>query len=294
MDKYYWVGLIVALVMAGVTLDRPAYVIYDKAGKQIGFNEMLNALDTVEIVLFGEKHDDALIHWLELQIVKSLYEKDTQLVLGAEMFEADDQIIIDEYLTGLIEERHLENEAKVWNNYQTDYKPLLTFAKEHHLPFIATNIPRRYASLVARKGLASLDSLPEAAQAYMAPLPIPTDMSLPGYEKMLHMMGGEDKNAEHGSLSAENMVKAQSLKDATMAYFIMQNMNRKGIFVHFNGSYHSDNYEGIYWYLKKDAPNLKIATISSVALKNIQDLPENYKSLADFIIALPEDMTKSY
>jgi uncharacterized iron-regulated protein len=88
------------------------------------------------------------------------------------------------------------------------------------------------------------------------------------------------------------MAKSQAVKDATMAYFILK--NKKGPFLHFNGSYHSQNYEGISWYLKKGDPNLKIATIHSVEQDSIDKLEEANKNTADFIICIPTDMTKTY
>ena len=33
-----------------------------------------------------------------------------------------------------------EAEARLWDNYSTDYYPVVFFAKEHGIPFIATNI----------------------------------------------------------------------------------------------------------------------------------------------------------
>ncbi len=71
--------------------------------------------------------------------------------MGMEMFEADDQIVLQEYGQGIIEEKHLLKEAKVWDNYKTDYRPLIEFAREKKLPVTATNIPRRYASLVYKR-----------------------------------------------------------------------------------------------------------------------------------------------
>ena len=50
-------------------------------------------------------------------------------------------------------------------------------------------------------------------KTWMAPLPMDYDANLPGYVKMVEMMGG------HGGA---NMPKAQATKDATMAYFILQ------------------------------------------------------------------------
>lgn len=289
---FLW-SVILAWTTGGFIWDKPAYIIYDKSGSQVDYETMIKALDTVDVVLFGEIHNNAIAHWLELQVVKSLFARDNHLILGAEMFEADDQLVIDEYLAGMIEDRHLEAETKVWDNYQTDYKPLLTFAKNHGLRFIATNIPRRYASMVAREGIKYLDSLSETALSYIAPLPIAVNMELSGYQHMLSMMG-ESNSSEHGKISAENMVKAQALKDATMAHFIMEAQQQKEKVVHFNGAYHSNNFEGIYWYLKEDRPDLSIATLSSIEIENLQNFPEGSHNVADFIIAIPKDMTKTY
>jgi hypothetical protein len=97
--------------------------------------------------------------------------------------------------------------------------------------------------------------------------------------------------AGHGS---ENMPKAQASKDATMAYFILHNLQAGALFLHYNGSYHSDFYDGINWYLKREKPDLKYGTISTVSQKNIKSLLAENKGRADFIICVDEDMTNTY
>ena len=71
----------------------------------------------------------------------------------------------------------LKAAANLWPNYWTDYHPLVDMAKEHGLPFIATNIPRRYASFVYQHGLSDLDSLSDGAKAFLPALPIPFDIN---------------------------------------------------------------------------------------------------------------------
>jgi uncharacterized iron-regulated protein len=105
--------------------DKPAYKIFTKEGKSVDYEKMIKELTKADVIMFGEQHDNSIIHWLELQVTKDLYDKNNNLILGFEMFEADDQIVLDEYVTGVIEERHLLNEAKVWDNYKNDYKPLV-------------------------------------------------------------------------------------------------------------------------------------------------------------------------
>lgn len=162
---------------------------------------------------------------------------------------------------------------------------MVNFAKDKQLLFIATNIPRRYANLVYKKGFEGLDTLSVEEKNWIAPLPILFDSELPTYKNILKMAGG------HGS---PKLVKAQSIKDATMAYFILKNYKETQLFIHYNGAYHSDNYEGIQWYLKNENNNIKYATISTVSQDDVKKLlPENHKK-ADFIICVDDNMTKTY
>lgn len=264
------------------------YQIYNGEGQKTDFNDILKKSLESDVVLFGEFHNNAIIHWLQLELTKQLYEtKKTDLILGAEMFESDQQNIMDEYLKSVISENSFEKEARLWPNYKTDYKPLVLFAKKNGLDFIATNIPRRYASVTARIGLDTLKSVfSKEAKKYIAPLPIEYDPQLPGYKSMEHQGGG--------SPGMKYIAQAQAIKDATMAYFISENLYKGKLFIHFNGAYHSDNYEGIVWYLKKYKPNLKILTISVVEQADIENLKAEHLKLADFIIAVDEDMTKTH
>ena len=268
----------------GKAQDKQSYQIFDKNGKKSSYEKLLKASSKTEVVLFGEYHNNSVIHWLQLELTKDLAEK-TDLVLGAEMLEADNQTQLNQYLKGEITQKGLDSLARLWNNYKTDYKPLVDFAKEKKFDFIATNVPRRYASMVFRKDLVALDSLSKEEKSWIAPLPIEFDINLPGYQAMMGMQGGH---------AGDKMPKAQAIKDATMAYFINKNAKENSIFVHYNGTYHSDNYEGINWYLKKYNPEIKIVTVATVEQKNITKLENEHNNKADFIIVIDEDVTKTY
>jgi uncharacterized iron-regulated protein len=265
---------------------KPAYQLYAKEGKSVEYDKMIRDLSNADVVLFGELHDNSIDHWLELQVAKDLFALRPDLTLGFEMFESDDQLVLNEYLAGTIEERHLLSEAKVWDNYKNDYKPLVEFAKTSKLKAVATNVPRRYANLVFRKGIESLNDLPAEAKQWIAPLPVAIDLTLPGYKDMMAMGGHQ------APTSGENMAKSQAVKDATMAHFLLK--NKTGLFLHFHGAYHSQNFEGIFWHLKKSNPSLKVVTIHSVEQDDIQKLEESNKNSADYIICIPKDMTKTY
>ena len=291
MIKKSIVFVIVSLMFLSLNAQTSAYKIYTSEGVDIEYEDMVSQLMEGDIIFFGEIHNDPINHWLEKRLLKDVHQmagKDP--VVGAEMFEADDQLILNEYLQGLIREKNFKNEAKIWNNYETGYRPLVEYAKKNKLQFIATNIPRRYASVVSEEGFEGLDSLSKQAKEYIAPLPVKYDPELPGYKKMLKMIDMPGMK-DHGN---ENLPKAQAIKDATMAHFILKHFDQESIFLHFNGTYHSNNKEGIVWYIEQENPDLSVKTIATVRQETLNELEDKHKDLADFILVVPADMTTTY
>lgn len=285
MKKYLLLLAMLTLKFVAFAQVKPAYVVFNAKGKKVSHKKMIQTLKQSNVLLFGEFHNNPIVHWLQLEITKELGES-LPLVLGAEMFEQDNQSALDAYLLGKISAKGLDSSARLWNNYKTDYAPLVNYAKAKQLKFAATNVPRKYASMVSRGGFGVLDTLSAIEKAWIAPLPIAFDSTLPGYKNMLDMMPGH--------ANASNFPKAQAIKDATMAHFILKYYIPGSLFIHYNGSYHSDNYEGIGWYLKQQQPQLKLATISTVLQSDLKKLLLENKGKADFIICIDEDMTTTY
>ena len=321
------------LLLSGFTAlaamaQKPAYKMFREDGKKVKYEKMLEAASEADIVLFGEYHTNPISHWLQLELTTDLFEeKGDALILGAEMFEADNQLIMDEYLAGQITETKFEEEARLWKNYKTDYKPLVKIAKENDLSFVATNIPRRYANMVYKRGVVSLDSLSDEALSYIAPLPLEYDITLNCYKQLMGHgsasmakspmgdsispmgdtispmgdtikpmgeakmpMASKSPMAGHGST---NLADAQAIKDATMSHFIMESWKPGKLLIHYNGAYHSDEFESMNWFLKRANPDLKIVTISTVSQDDIETLEEESEGKADFIIAVPSSMTQT-
>jgi uncharacterized iron-regulated protein len=199
--------------------------------------------------------------------------------------QADNQENLNKYLKKQIDKNTFDTLVRLWTNYNTDYAPLVDYAINNNLTFIATNIPRIYASMVYHSGFSKLDSLSDKEKKWIAPLPIKYDSQLPGYKKIVEMMGG------HGG---ENLPKAQAIKDATMAHFIVNNLEENHLFLHYNGAFHSDNYEGILWYLKQEKPELTYFTITTISQEDINKLEKENIGLADFIICVDSDMTNTH
>ena len=293
MTKLYTILFIVLLSLEAFSQDKPAYKIFTGEGKKADYDDILKASSRSDVVFFGELHDNPIAHWLELELTKSLFtSKGKDLILAAEMFETDNQILIDEYFANIIKESSFESEVRLWKNYATDYKPLLNFAKENGLKFVASNIPRRYASVVSSGGFEALQKVSAEGLRYIAPLPIEYDPELACYKDMLSM-GSSIGGSMVGKVS-ENLPKAQAVKDATMAKSIANSWQKGQLVLHFNGSYHSDRYMGILWHLNKYSPSIKTLTISAVLQDDIEKMSDENKGLADFVIVIPTSMTRTY
>jgi uncharacterized iron-regulated protein len=267
--------------------DFQAYTVFTKTGKKSSFQKAINESLKKDFIFFGELHNNPIAHWLQLEMALQLENRHkNNLQVGFEMFERDNQQAINNYLNGKIETKYLKDSVRLWSNYQTDYKPIVDFAKEKNIACIATNIPRKYASLVFKKGMQALDSLSAEELKWICPLPFPLDTNLSQYAALL------DGNMHMG----KNFVKAQAIKDATMGHSIAKNWKKGKIHLHLNGSYHSDFFQGIIWYLKHYASisDYQIITISVVEQTDISKLEKEYLGKADYIICVPENMTKTH
>ena len=109
------------------------------------------------------------------------------------------------------------------------------------------------------------------------------DSTIACYKEMVNM--------EHGGIK---MAQAQAIKDATMAYFIQKYTNPTTHFLHFNGSYHSNNREGIIYYLKQKVADEMIGTITTITQEDISELDSDNKGLADFIICVKTTVTTTH
>jgi uncharacterized iron-regulated protein len=215
-----------------------------------------------------------------------MYSNEGQnLVLAFEMFEQDQQNLMNDYLAGKVKGKEFKDSCRLWPNYKTDYKPLIDFAKDTSLRVIASNVPRRYANLLFKKGREALNDLSEEEKSWIAPLDFEIDTTLSQYAELIamaaHMGGG-------------NLMEAQALKDATMGHFILKLKKEGDAVLHFNGAYHSDYFQGIMWYVQQEDPNASFMTISTVSQDDVSTLLEENEGRADYIVCVNSNMTATH
>lgn len=284
--KYLILALLFCATAYGQDLE--AFRIFDAKGKEVSFQKMMTKISANQVVLFGEFHDNPISHWMELHVLMELNKqaKGSDLAVGFEMFELHQAKALNDYVSNR-SYKALKDSTELWTNFKTDYKPVLDSAIAYGNTPFAANITRKYASLVFKKGLQALDSLPDNQKKWMAPLPFPFDSTLTQYVELIEM--GKEMHA-----SGLNFAYAQAIKDATMAYSIVQQLKNSGQVYFLNGAFHSDFHQGIRWYIEQYAAGTRVGTISTVSQKDVRKLQKEHLNRADFIIVVSETMTSTH
>lgn len=271
------------------------YRIFDAKGNPSKINYLLDAAERSDVVFLGENHDDAVAHSLQTEIFKNLQQKfagKREIALSLEMFERDVQIVLDEYLKNLITEKKFLDDSRPWNNYKTDYRPLVEFARENNLFVIAANTPRRYVNMVSRNGRDSLNVLSTEAKKWLAPLPYaePSDE----YSKKFTVLMGATSGDNH---SVSKILASQTLWDATMAYSIAEFLKKQKntLVVHLNGSFHTENRLGTAEQFLRLNPKAKILVITMRYEDNFTKFDKSkHENLGDFVILTDAKVPRSF
>jgi uncharacterized iron-regulated protein len=269
------------------------------------FEAMLAELSRADVVFVGEQHDDPNTHRLERAILEGLARRRTSIALALEMFERDVQPALDDYIASRLTEEDFLKASRPWPRYATDYRPLLEFARAHKWPIVAGNVPRRYASQVAKTGLASLDSLPPAERAFVAKdIQCPPDDYFKRFSEAMNQhpassnaKASDEENARKEAERRETtnrLYQAQCIKDETMAESVAalyqgkskpDAENASALVVHFNGAFHSDYHLGTAARVKQRAPKAAIRVVTILPVADLDALtPDTQRKRADYLI----------
>lgn len=309
---------------------RSDFLVFSRAGDPSSLEEIVAAMADVDVVFLGESHDDSLGHAIEARLFQRAFVAHAggggtrKLVLAMEMFERDVQTVLDEYVKDLVRERDFLAASRPWKNYDTDYRPLVEFARVHRIPVVASNAPARYVSRVGREGPAGLEQLSDLAKSWVAPLGYPEateayaekfmetmremmaataapDSSAPSDSLRMPPMPAQspaDSSASKGGMAADTtqaarpahnnqyMLDAQNLRDATMGYSVARVLQEtpRALVVHVNGSFHSNFRLGTPDHLLHFAPQARHLVVSFVSDPSPGFDPESMAELGDFII----------
>jgi uncharacterized iron-regulated protein len=256
------------------------------------FETMLADLGRSDVVFLGEEHDDPNTHRLELAVLEGLTRRRIAIEFALEMFERDVQAAIDRYVSGASTEDQFLGAARPWPRYATDYRPSVEFARAHQLPIVASNVPRRIATDVAKIGLSALDRL--ADDRRLAAADLLCEGTGEHYERFQKMMaehpGSADPGAPDVRVRNDRFYLAQCVKDETMGESIAaafeKTAARPSAVVHVNGAFHSDFGTGAAESARRRLPGRRIVIVSIVPIADIDAAHPDADDLkrADYLV----------
>lgn len=268
----------------------PPHRIYDTRSRMfVDDGLMFHALSSMDVVMFGEQHDDPGTHGMERFVLSRISRPGAQKILAMEMFERDVQPILDAYLVGRIPEDSLMALSRPWPRYATDYRPMVELAKQERWPVIAGNIPRPVAAAVAKGGLAVLDTLDAVERSRVA-----TEISC-GHDAYFERFGETmrphlpGKTESEKAAALERYYQAQCVKDETMAEAVVRaraNVGGDALVLHVNGAFHSDYALGTAARIRRRVPDIRMLVVTGVPVADLSTVEVDPADLtkADFLI----------
>jgi uncharacterized iron-regulated protein len=303
-----------------------AYRVFTGAGEPASIDDIVAEMGRHQVVFVGEAHDDPTGHMLEAELLQRAYETygapgandgaPRPVVLSLEFFQRDVQPILDEYLAGLISEKSFRSDSRPWPRYETDYRPLIEFAKEHGLSVLAANAPRRYTTRVTLQGRESLSDL--SPDAWRSLPPLPYGQPSPEYRRqwmqtIMEVMEEEgmkcglpipepaegeeavEAPAPVGSHRAMgNQLHSQVLWDASMGYWISESLAARpdALVLHMVGGFHVGRGTGTPEHLEAYRPGTSHLIVMLRPVENVDAFePAPEGQWGDFVIQTDESRT---
>jgi len=195
---------------------------------QISATELLSRAAKSQVVLLGEKHDNADHHRWELYTVAALSALRPQLALGFEMFPRRVQPALDRWVAGeLSDDEFLKatDWARVWGIATEDYFSLFHFARLNRTQMIALNVDRDFVREVRQN---SFESVPaEKREGVSKPSP-----ASEAYVERLFAVYSEHPEKKAGPPARtdpefQRFVEAQLIWDGAMAQAIAAAVARR-------------------------------------------------------------------
>ncbi|ENM5769866.1 ChaN family lipoprotein [Vibrio mimicus] len=245
------------------------YQLATPKGERISIQNLPADIENADVILIGEWHTHAGIHRFQTDLLKQMVENGHPMALSMEQFARDAQPVLDEYLAGEIGEQYLIQKANAWPNYESDYRPLVEFAKSQQLPIIAANAPKPIVRCIGRVGIDYIKRLtPEQRQWIAAKINTQDSPYKSTFMASMH----------HGNPAQnENQFAAQVTWDETMAESIVRYLttNPERKVLHIAGMFHTQQGLGTAASILRRNPNLKVVIITPVG--NITTQSDDYQ-----------------
>lgn len=179
----------------------------------------LRRLQDARIVLVGEHHNNVDHHLAQLKVIQALHRAGKKVAVGMEMFRRDSQQALDQWTSGRMEEQKF---VDIFNDNWTFgwklYRPILTYARDHHIPVVGLNVSRKITLQVAYHGFQSLT--PEQKKGFLEGVVCDVTQE---YRDFVQSAYGAHA---HGGMTFEQFCEAQLVWDSVMALNVIDYLKK--------------------------------------------------------------------
>lgn len=267
---------------AAVLPVRDVDVFDGHSGARVTWDRLVISAASAEAVLVGENHGHPLGLAAAATLFSDTLDRANNTALAMEFFERDQQLGLDDYLTGLADEAAFRQRTRrTDSSYPPGHRAMVERAREANVPVIAANAPRPYVRLARTQGYDRLRAMtPEQQRMFRIPDALPEGR----YRADFNAVMGAN-TADPSTVSGLDAVfRSQSLWDWTMAESVATAIGRgrAPVFLVI-GRFHTDFYGGTPIALRLLRPGVRITTVSFVdAPSNV--LRDEDRGRADFVI----------
>ena len=216
-------------------------IIATREGTAVSFEDMLKDLETHGVIYVGETHTSREDHKIQLAVIRGLYEKNPDLVIGMEMFDHSYQDVLDQWSAGKLDQKAFLKKVHWYANWRFDfslYQDVMVFIKENRLRLVGLNVPNHIPPKIREGGI---DSLRDDEKKH---LPGQINFSNKAHRDYIQNIFEKHKHHFRGQVEFENFYAAQSVWEDAMAEAVARNLN-SGVMVVLAGNGHIQFKYGI-------------------------------------------------
>jgi uncharacterized iron-regulated protein len=277
-------------------------------GRVATWADLMEGVAWAEVIFLGEVHDHVEGHLLQQAIVEDALASFPGTAVSMEMFERDDQPVVDAYLRGeisvdeLVErtkslgwgaspfrESSAEERRAIWD---LNYQPVVDEAKLRGARVIAANAPRAYVRRARMEGYDALRALPAEERAlFDLPGSLEDGVYRSAFDAVM-LREGEDRNDPEVRTRIDNTYRSQQVWDTTMGRSIAMAFEpREGDpdgaavtkVIHLVGGFHVDRRAGTVTRLLEARPGTRVLTIQVIPADE-RRITDGDRGRADLVI----------
>ena len=259
-------------------------------GERLYERVVLGRTQGADAVIFGELHG----HPVGLPVAAAIWQdmlasrdRDETPALLLEFIERDQQLALDDYLAGLIDEETFKQQAgRTASNYPQAHRDMVEATKAEGGVVIAANAPRRYVRLARLQGYDHLRAMsPAQRQTFVLP---PTEDGPADYRErfveIMSGMGSMEGAGKQPGMDPMDFLRSQLVWDATMADSVAKALKAGHEPVALViGRFHAEFNGATVEYLRRQRPRARVLTIVIVPQWSDQ-LADEDKGRGDIVV----------